>query len=88
MNEAREAIMSLMKEPPCKNCTTWDYEGNYCFGTKPNCHLADSILNLRGDGWRIAVVKTEGELPKTSIQWIALKAQRDMLKAGWVQEVK
>ncbi len=58
----------------------------------------DWFLSLKGPGWRIAVVETESKLPKVSIDshtWSDYTpdmahelAQQDMLKVGYVKEVK
>lgn len=62
--------------------------------------LADRILALEGEDWRIVVVEKEGELPERThicirnslfdnYTGIGYKvAQQDMLKEGWIKEVE
>ena len=58
--------------------------------------LANHILSLSGPGWRLAIVREKGELPRveqptrnyTDVNFGYQLAQQDMLNAGWVQEMK
>jgi hypothetical protein len=57
---------------------------------------ANTILSLSGPGWRIAVVREKGELPRveqptrnyTDVNFGYQLAQQDMLDAGFVQEIR
>ena len=59
-------------------------------------HKAALILSLKGPGWRLAVVREKGELPRveqptrnyTDVNFGYQLAQQDMLDEGWVQGVK
>jgi hypothetical protein len=87
---AREAIAKLL----CGK-----FYGNPMFTPHENrtgCDRAtDSILSLKGEGWRVAIVREKGELPRveqparnyTDVNFGYQLAQQDMLDAGWVQEV-
>jgi hypothetical protein len=85
MNEREQVIEAIAK---LFNGSGWSPEDQES--------LANHILSLSGPGWRIAVVREKGELPRveqptrnyTDVNFGYQLAQQDMLDAGFVQEIR
>jgi hypothetical protein len=96
MNEREQAKLEIMRACCRRHSDDCPDDDVDCYECPHKTGIADLVLSLKGDGWRIAVVREKGELPRveqptrnyTDVNFGYQLAQQDMLDEGWVQGVK
>ena len=83
MTEAREKLVALFKTPPVRRTKGWPEEVDIE-------RLADLVLALEGENWRIAVVEKHSGFPEPDMhppEMVLIRFLQALRKEGWVKEV-